>query len=105
MGQDYYKLLGVTKKASTKDIHLAFRREAKRYHPDVCSMSYCEKMFVKLVDAYQTLKNTDKRTLYDNELIFQYFKHTVSEPARERLDSMPSLSNRHKDDEWGWRVG
>lgn len=104
-GEDYYKVLGIPKQASTKDIHAAFRREAKRYHPDVCHMSYCEKMFKKVVDAYRTLKDDKKRALHNKELIAQYFLHHVSEPAKERLKHMPYMDINTENDEWGWRVG
>lgn len=102
--EDYYQLLGVSKRAAPKEIHHAFRRKAKTYHPDICRKPACKKIFQKLVDAFTTLKSPDKRKAYDKLLIINLFHHSVLEPARERLRN-DDFNRPHQDDEWGWRVG
>ncbi len=63
--QDYYELLGVTKNASTKEIHSAFRRLTANYHPGPDNTPEDEVRFKKLTRAHQTLTNPTQRASYD----------------------------------------
>jgi curved DNA-binding protein len=64
--KDYYKVLGVDKKASEKDIKKAFRRLARQYHPDVNPDDpQAEERFKEVNEAYEVLSDTDKRQKYD----------------------------------------
>ena len=65
MSQDYYTLLGVAKTASDAEIKKAYRRLAKKYHPDVSTEANAEAKFKEVQDAYEVLKDTEKRKLYD----------------------------------------
>ena len=66
MAKDYYKTLGVDKSASEKDIKSAFRRMAKKYHPDKNPNNpSAEARFKEVNEAYETLGDTEKRTQYD----------------------------------------
>ncbi|MBF0383859.1 MAG: J domain-containing protein [Magnetococcales bacterium] len=105
MGTDHYRLLGISNKATTEEINAAFRKEARRYHPDVCKLPYAKDFFTKLVDAHQTLKDKQKREEYDQQLIVDYFQKSVLNPAEERLAHIPGQSKRLGDNKWGWRVG
>ena len=65
-GNDYYKTLGVTKTASDAEIKSAYRRLAKKHHPDrnKDDKSATEK-FKRLQEAYDVLRNREKRQQYD----------------------------------------
>jgi len=64
--QDYYELLGVGRKASAKDIRGAFRKLARKYHPDLNpGDKSAEEKFKQLQEAYDVLSDTKKRQMYD----------------------------------------
>jgi molecular chaperone DnaJ len=64
--QDYYELLGVSRKASAKDIRAAFRKLARKYHPDLNpGDKSAEEKFKQLQEAYDVLSDSKKRQMYD----------------------------------------
>jgi len=64
--QDYYELLGVGRKASAKDIRGAFRKLARKYHPDLNpGDKSAEEKFKQLQETYDVLSDTKKRQMYD----------------------------------------
>src|ERR1700746_3373368 len=64
--QDYYELLGVPRKASAKDIRNAFRKLARKYHPDLNPGDKAsEEKFKQLQEAYDVLSDSKKRQMYD----------------------------------------
>jgi len=64
--QDYYELLGVARKASAKDIRAAFRKLARKYHPDLNpGDKSSEEKFKQLQEAYDVLSDAKKRQMYD----------------------------------------
>lgn len=63
--KDYYAILGVDRKASQDDIKHAYRRLARKYHPDVSKETNAEEKFKNLQEAYEVLKNPEKRAAYD----------------------------------------
>ena len=63
--KDYYKTLGVSKNASDADIKKAYRRLAKKYHPDVSKEANAEAKFKEANEAYEVLGNKEKRSEYD----------------------------------------
>jgi molecular chaperone DnaJ len=65
--RDYYQILGVPRDATAAVIKRAFRRLAKRYHPDVSSDSSVED-FQELQAAYETLTDAERRRRYDETL-------------------------------------
>lgn len=65
--KDYYRLLGLTPDASTSAIKKAYRRLAKRYHPDL-SPSGGSDEFRELQQAYETLADAERRRRYDETL-------------------------------------
>src|SRR4051794_26418673 len=62
---DYYKTLGVDKKASQEDIKKAYRKLARQYHPDTNKDAGAEERFKAISEAYDTLGDPDKRKKYD----------------------------------------
>lgn len=63
--RDYYRTLGVDRNASAADIKKAYRRLARKYHPDVSKEPDAEKRFKEVAEAYEVLKDPEKRKLYD----------------------------------------
>lgn len=63
--RDYYAVLGVDRKASQDDIKKAYRRLARKYHPDVNSEPDAEDKFKEVGEAYEVLSDPEKRSAYD----------------------------------------
>jgi len=64
--KDYYKILGVDRTATQKDIQKAFRRLARQCHPDVSKDKGATEKFKEINEAYEVLKDPEKRRLYDS---------------------------------------
>lgn len=63
--KDYYAVLGVKRDASDAEIKAAYRKLAHKYHPDVSKEKDAEQRFKEIAEAYQTLKEPEKRAAYD----------------------------------------
>lgn len=63
--QDYYKTLGIAKTASQEEIQRAYRKLARKYHPDINKESTAEETFKQINEAYEVLGDPEKRTRYD----------------------------------------
>ena len=63
--KDYYQILGVPRTASDEAIKKAYRRLARKYHPDVSKEANAEERFKELSEAYEVLRDSDKRSAYD----------------------------------------
>jgi curved DNA-binding protein len=63
--RDYYAILGIEPAASAEEIRKAYRRLARRYHPDVSKEDDAEERFKEVSEAYQTLSDPEKREAYD----------------------------------------
>jgi curved DNA-binding protein len=63
--KDYYEILGVARDASTDDIKKAYRKLARKYHPDVSKEKDAEERFKEINEAHQTLSDSEKRAAYD----------------------------------------
>jgi len=63
--EDYYSILGVDRDATQEEIQKAYKSKAKKYHPDVSDAPDAEDRFKELNEAYQVLKDPEKREKYD----------------------------------------
>ena len=63
--KDYYQVMGVARDATQDQIKQAYRRLARKYHPDVSKEKDAEVRFKELGEAYEVLKDPEKRTAYD----------------------------------------
>lgn len=63
--KDYYKILGVDPGVDNKAIKVAYRKLARKYHPDVSDHHDAEAQFKEVVEAYEVLKDSTKRAEYD----------------------------------------
>jgi curved DNA-binding protein len=63
--KDYYKIMGLAKDATPEEIKRAYRKLARKYHPDVSKEANAEAKFKELGEAYEVLKDRKKRAAYD----------------------------------------
>jgi len=63
--KDYYTILGIARDAGKDDIHRAYRKLARKYHPDVSKENDAELKFRDINEANEVLKDPEKRKLYD----------------------------------------
>lgn len=80
--KDYYKILGVDKSSSEKEIKKAYRRLARKFHPDINKNdAEAEAKFKEINEAYEVLKDKNKRQKYDE--FGQYYAHAgEGQPGR-----------------------
>lgn len=63
--KDYYKILEVSRDAPQDEIKKAYRKLARKYHPDVSKVANAEEKFKEIGEAYEVLKDSEKRAQYD----------------------------------------
>src|SRR5437773_2184865 len=88
--KDYYAILGVDRGASADDIKKAYRRLARKYHPDVSKEPNAEEKFKEMAEAYETLKDPEKRAAYD-----QLGRYTPGQDFRPPPDWEQQFAGAH----------
>jgi Ca-activated chloride channel family protein len=68
MFADFYEILGIEKGASEEEIKRAYLEKVKRYHPDINPSDDANDIFLAIQEAFETLKQSDKRAVYDAAL-------------------------------------
>jgi curved DNA-binding protein len=63
--RDYYEILGVTRGADADEVKRAYRKLARKFHPDVSKEKNAEDKFKEVQEAYEVLRDSDKRAAYD----------------------------------------
>src|SRR5260370_21918425 len=63
--RDYYKILGLARTATADEIKKTYRRLARKFHPDVSKEKDAENKFKEVQEAYEVLKDPEKRAAYD----------------------------------------
>lgn len=63
--KDYYEIMGLARDASQDEIRRAYRKLARKFHPDVSKEADAEERFKELGEAYEVLKDPEKRAAYD----------------------------------------
>lgn len=74
--ENYYEILGITQSATHDEIKKAYRKQARKYHPDVCSLSNAKELFIEVSKAYEILINPDSRAEYDNILNNEFYSES-----------------------------
>jgi len=63
--RDYYEILGLTRSADADEVKKAYRKLARKFHPDVSKEKNAEEKFKEVQEAYEVLRDSDKRAAYD----------------------------------------
>lgn len=66
---NYYEILKIQNNASKNEINTAFRNQAKAYHPDLNKGEDAKQKIIEVFEAYQVLKDDNKRMIYDRQFI------------------------------------
>lgn len=80
--KDYYKIMGLTQEATEQDIKMAYRKLARKYHPDISKEPNAEEKFKEMGEAYEVLKDPAKRAEYDQALKYQAFNQEAPHHTR-----------------------
>lgn len=83
----YYQVLGVDQNASPQEIKQAYRRLAKKYHPDISDDPDAEQKFRQVNEAYEFLKDSKQRTIYDTNYT-SWSRFSQDDAYSNRLDQI-----------------
>ena len=90
--KDYYKILGLeTNKVNIDQIKVAFREQAKKYHPDVNNGTAAEERFKDINEAYRVLSNNISKRKYDRIWYSHVGKKIDKQKEKEQREARPDL--------------
>lgn len=90
--KDYYKILGLeTNKVNIDQIKVAFREQAKKYHPDVNNGTAAEERFKDINEAYRVLSNNTSKRKYDRIWYSHVGKKIDKQKEKEQREARPDL--------------
>ena len=98
--KDYYIILGLRKDASPNTVKSSYRKLARRFHPDKVEKSlkiWSGKVFIKISEAYDVLKDEEKKLVYDNISKFESAGQIMT--SLGRMDQIHPQSNKQTVDE------
>lgn len=90
MFKDYYAILGISPNATQEEIHKAYRRCSKQWHPDRNPDRDTEELMKDINEAYSILKDPQKRERYDKEYTNLHFKSYSEESSSHSNSNNPS---------------
>ncbi|MEC4803097.1 MAG: J domain-containing protein [Jaaginema sp. PMC 1079.18] len=95
LANTYYGWLGLHPSASAIEIRRAYRQKSKRYHPDTTDLptDVAVVKFQRLNEAYATLSNPERRSLYDAKIGYSRFNVIQAPPDLDRPHNSPITSN------------
>src|SRR5688572_7717364 len=100
--KDYYKTLGIDKKATHDEIKAAFKSLAKKYHPDRNEGNKAaEEKFKEVSEAYEVLGDVEKRKKYDRFGSFDFGGHGPQDPFSQNYWQSGGFSQVDLDDIFG----
>ncbi len=82
--KNYYQILEINRLSSNSEIKSAFRRLAKKFHPDTNKSINATAKFIEIYEAYEILIDNDKRKIYDDLFFAKELEVVVSDNNRER---------------------
>lgn len=91
--EGYYAILGVSEGATYREIRTAFRRLAKKYHPDVNSSLYAEETIKKINAAFEVLSDKEKRRQYDRTYVNKYINSQKQDEQLKQNNNNSTGSN------------
>ncbi|MCC5792335.1 MAG: DnaJ domain-containing protein [Legionellaceae bacterium] len=94
--KDYYHIMGLEQNATQEDVKRAYRKLARKYHPDVSKEAQAEERFKELGEAYEVLKDPEKRAQYDQ--FGAYWKQQQAQKDSAQRDA--STAQSHAFDEF-----
>jgi hypothetical protein len=86
--RNHYSTLGLTSKASQNEVVVAYKKLAKKFHPDRNPSETAKEKFIELHEAYSTLKDPQRRALYDRSLTV---KRTAGNPSHVAAEHFHDL--------------
>ena len=106
INMNYYELLGVPQNADAATIKAAFRKKAKKYHPDTNpGNAHAEKVFKELNEAYSILSDEAKRSKYDRELSGERFDNADAFQGRQSTAGRQTTAKKQANPFMGFQAG